>query len=93
MADIRCDRSDAGICYGQISQSAAVLPQNRWQIKPYIPEGVTPQPNMWVQIQHDLDAIASQEALLLCRDANHWLAWIPDYGEIRLGLQAFEVLQ
>ncbi len=93
MADIRCDRSKAGICYGQISQSAAVLPQDCWQIKPYISEGTTAQPNTWVHIQHDLDAIASQEALLLCRDANHWLAWIPDYGEIRLGLQTFEVLQ
>lgn len=92
MADIHCDRTEAGVCYGQISRSAAVLPQNSWQIKPYIPDGLALQPNTWVQVQHDLNAIASQEALLLCRDANHWLAWIPDYGEIRLDLNEFEVL-
>jgi hypothetical protein len=42
-------------------------------------------PYTWVTLRHPPTAFSFDEAWLLCRlDSNHWLAWIPDYGEIRL---------
>ena len=42
-------------------------------------------PSMWVKLLNPPTAFSFDEAWLLCRYTdNHWLAWIPDYGEILL---------
>ena len=40
---------------------------------------------MWVKLLNPPTAFSFDEAWLLCQYAqDHWLAWIPDYGEILL---------
>ncbi|KAM3115916.1 hypothetical protein [Phormidesmis sp. 146-33] len=47
-------------------------------------------PSMWVRLLNPPTAFSFDEAWLLCQSAeNHWLAWIPDYGEILLHTDEF----
>ena len=42
-------------------------------------------PSTWVKVLNPPTAFSFDEAWLLCQYAeDHWLAWIPDYGEILL---------
>ncbi|PSB20187.1 hypothetical protein C7B65_09055 [Phormidesmis priestleyi ULC007] len=42
-------------------------------------------PSTWVKLLNPPTAFSFDEAWLLCQYADdHWLAWIPDYGEILL---------
>jgi hypothetical protein len=39
----------------------------------------------WVRLSQSPTPFSSDEALILCQYAeNHWLAWVPEYGEITL---------
>jgi len=47
-------------------------------------------PSSWVRLLKPPTDFSFDEALLLCRDAeNLWLAWVPDYGELRLAADEF----
>lgn len=49
-------------------------------------------PSTWVKLLYAPSAYSSDEALLLCQyDKQHWLAWVPDYGEITLERSEFEL--
>jgi hypothetical protein len=53
-------------------------------------ESFNPQPDMWVQLRNLPSAYSHDRALLLCQiDPEHWIAWVPDHGELRLDRQAF----
>ena len=47
--------------------------------------GFTPQPLTWVRLRELPSVYSFNEALLLCKATDdHWVAWIPDFGEIML---------
>lgn len=49
-----------------------------------------PQPSDWVKLKYPPSDLSHDEALLLCQcSVNHWLAWIPDYGELLLARDEF----
>lgn len=44
-------------------------------------------PSTWVKLRQPLTAYSFDEAWLLCEyDDRHWLAWVPDYGEVLLSI-------
>ena len=44
----------------------------------------------WVKLLEPISEFSDDEALLLCPASdNHWLAWIPDYGEAILDKYQF----
>lgn len=46
--------------------------------------------NTWVKLSQLPSPFSFDEALLLCQISfDEWLAWIPDYGEIRLNVAQF----
>jgi hypothetical protein len=46
--------------------------------------------NTWVKLSQLPSPFSFDEALLLCQVSfDEWLAWIPDYGEIRLNVTQF----
>ena len=48
------------------------------------------QPSDWVNLINPPTAYSFDEAWLLCQvDVDHWLAWVPDYGEILLHTTEF----
>jgi hypothetical protein len=48
------------------------------------------KPSTWVKLFNPPTAFSFDEAFLLCEySEDQWLAWIPDYGEILLGLHEF----
>jgi hypothetical protein len=48
------------------------------------------QPSTWVKLFNPPTAFSFDEAFLLCEySEDKWLAWIPDYGQILLGLDEF----
>ena len=49
-----------------------------------------PQPSSWVRLVSPPTAFSFDEAWLLCQcSESHWLAWIPDYGELLLSADEF----
>jgi hypothetical protein len=51
-----------------------------------------PEPSIWVRLVNPPTAFSFDEAWLLCETSeNHWLAWIPDYGEILLHRDEFVI--
>jgi hypothetical protein len=47
-------------------------------------------PTQWVRLASPLDAICSDEAMLLCQSSDtQWLVWIPDHGEVVLDRNQF----
>ncbi|MDF0554453.1 hypothetical protein [Kamptonema sp. UHCC 0994] len=47
-------------------------------------------PSTWVKLFNPPTAFSFDEAWLLCQySEDKWLAWIPDYGEILLGINEF----
>lgn len=47
-------------------------------------------PSTWVKLRQPLTAYSFDEAWLLCEyDDRHWLAWVPDYGEVLLSIDDF----
>lgn len=52
------------------------------------------EPSTWVKLFNPPTAFSFDEAWLLCQyDHDHWLAWIPDYGEILLHVSEFGPLE
>lgn len=48
------------------------------------------EPSTWVKVFNPPTTFAFSEALLLCQASeNHWLAWIPDHGEVLLHTDDF----
>lgn len=48
------------------------------------------EPSTWVKLLNPPTAFSFDEAWLLCQCSDQeWLAWIPDYGEIRLHVNEF----
>lgn len=48
------------------------------------------EPSTWVKVLNPPTAYSFDEAWLMCEySENQWLAWIPDYGEILLGIDEF----
>ncbi|MGB8702130.1 MAG: hypothetical protein WCD18_22165 [Thermosynechococcaceae cyanobacterium] len=48
------------------------------------------QANTWVKLLQLPSPYSFDEALLICQVAlDEWLAWVPDYGEIRLNTKQF----
>ncbi len=53
-------------------------------------QSFTPQVDLWVKLRELPSEYSSDRALLICQaDAEHWIAWVPDHGEIWLDRQAF----
>jgi hypothetical protein len=53
-------------------------------------QSFTPQADLWVKLRELPSEYSSDRALLICQvDAEHWVAWVPDHGEIWLDRQAF----
>ncbi|MBW4695245.1 MAG: hypothetical protein KME27_26140 [Lyngbya sp. HA4199-MV5] len=49
-------------------------------------------PSTWVKLRSLPTTYCSDEALLLCQQSEQqWLAWVPDYGEITLEREEFEL--
>lgn len=49
--------------------------------------------NVWVELCCAPDCFSSDQALLLCPcSENHWVAWVPDFGEIELAIDEFRPL-
>lgn len=43
------------------------------------------QSGMWVRLLHPPSDFSADEALLLCQcSASEWVAWVPEFGELRL---------
>lgn len=50
-------------------------------------------PPRWVRLAAPLNALCSNEAMLLCQYSDRqWLLWIPDYGEVVLDRNQFLLL-
>lgn len=48
------------------------------------------QPSSWVEVLELPSPFCSDTALLLCQESeDQWLAWIPDYGEVKLSTDQF----
>lgn len=53
-------------------------------------EAFQPQPDLWVKLRDLPSEYSYDRALLICQlDTEHWIAWVPDHGEIWLDRQAF----
>lgn len=49
-----------------------------------------PTASTWVKLVQPIEAVCSDEALLLCQcGTDQWLAWIPDLGEVVLDREQF----
>ncbi|MFM7603148.1 MAG: hypothetical protein ACKO7R_18425 [Pseudanabaena sp.] len=49
------------------------------------PHCLTPLPSTWVTLLEPPTRSCYDEALLMCQYPDeHWAAWIPDFGEIKL---------
>lgn len=47
-------------------------------------------PSTWVRLLQPPSEFSADEALLLCQcSEDHWLAWVPDYGEATLHVSQF----
>lgn len=52
----------------------------------------SPTASTWVKLVQPIEAVCSDEALLLCQcGTDEWLAWIPDLGEIVLATDQFSL--
>lgn len=62
-----------------------------WEkLRTQTPNSLEFEPSTWVKLLNPPTAYSFDEAWLLCQvDADHWLAWIPDYGEILLHMAEF----
>ena len=53
-----------------------------------------PQANIWVKLREPLSAYSTDEALLLCEEADgQWVAWVPDFGVAILGRHQYYRLE
>jgi len=69
------------------------LPSARLQIA-QIPCAPRLEANTWVKLLSLPSPYSFDEALLLCQVAvDAWLAWVPDYGEIRLQTSQFYCIE
>ncbi|MGA7952064.1 MAG: hypothetical protein WCA07_00955 [Gloeobacterales cyanobacterium] len=54
----------------------------------------TPQANSWVKLREPLSAYSTDEALLLCEEADgQWVSWVPDFGVATLGRHQYYRLE
>jgi hypothetical protein len=54
----------------------------------------TPQANVWVKLREPLSAYSTDEALLLCEEADgQWVSWVPDFGVAVLGRHQYYRLE
>ncbi len=54
----------------------------------------TPQENLWVKLREPLSDFSSDEALLLCKEADgQWVSWVPDFGVAVLGRHQYYRLE
>lgn len=45
----------------------------------------------WVKLRDQMTPFSFDEALLLCEEPEgDWIAWVPDFGEVRLSPDQFE---
>ena len=63
-----------------------------WLNKPMSYAAQLPQPSTWVKLRQLPSPYSFDEALLLCQqNDDHWLAWVPAYGEIVLHERDFAI--
>lgn len=63
-----------------------------WLNKPLGRAAQLPQPSTWVKLHRLPNPYSFDEALLLCQQNDeHWLAWVPDHGEVVLHEREFAI--
>jgi len=81
---LRLSQSLYGCAYSVATEACIELFQPQLELQPEY------QSSDWVKLKYPPSELSHDEALLLCQcSANHWLAWIPDHGEILLATDEF----